>query len=186
MKRAVKKPEFVLLATGLFVGFIADPFVAGLELRTRFFDGIFSWITNLGSVIVVLVLMSSLFLWEENKKRQIPVLWVSFIASGAAGYLLKLIVQRPRLVAPAYVLSGSSFPSVHTAIAFATLPLLDKEFPHLKWFWFGFCVLVALSRVYFKYHYLSDVFAGAVLGYLVGYLVLAKLHRLTGGGKDGV
>jgi undecaprenyl-diphosphatase len=39
-------------------------------------------------------------------------------------------------------------------------------------FWLGFAILVAFSRVYFGVHYLSDVIAGAFIGYLIGYLAM--------------
>ncbi len=175
MRKILKKAEFFVLIALFAASFFTDSLVAKNTLNNPLLNGIFGWITNLGSVIAVLILMTSLFLWEGKKQKQIPVLWLSFFLSGLVSYGLKFIVRRPRLVEPAFILSGSSFPSIHAAIAFATVPLLDKEFPHIKWFWFCFAVLVALSRVYFKYHYFSDVFAGALIGYFIGFAVVRRL-----------
>jgi len=57
---------------------------------------------------------------------------------------------------------------MHAAAAFSALPVLDLEFPKLKWFWLGFALLIALSRIYMGVHYFSDVVAGAFFGYLIG------------------
>jgi undecaprenyl-diphosphatase len=90
----------------------------------------------------------------------------------------------------AYFPSGYSFPSGHTAGAFAAfsawcfrerrhyLPLL------------GFATIIGISRVYIGVHYPMDVLAGAVVGLIMGYAVaqldltvlmrkLAELHRRT-------
>jgi undecaprenyl-diphosphatase len=143
------------------------------SLKNPFLDGFMSWITYFGNVFVVLIVITSLFLWEEKKREWIPTLWSSFIASIGVGLVLKWIIARPRpMTELVYAITALnySFPSTHATAAFAALPILDKEFPKFKWFWILFAVLVAVSRVYIGVHYLSDVIAGALLGYLIGYL----------------
>jgi len=94
----------------------------------------------------------------------------------ACFYDIFVYVGRPRpTVEMLYPLLGwvdYSFPSMHAMVSFAALPILDKEFPKLRWFWAVFAVLVALSRVYFKVHYLSDIVFGAAIGYLIGLIVM--------------
>ena len=164
MKNIFKKAEFILIFLLFCLSIFIDNLFTLLMLliNNPIFDYFLAWITHVGSVFIVLLFMTTLFMWAENKRKWIPLLWLGAFLSGVFSYLIKAIVQRPRLVIPG-LLAGSSFPSAHAAIAFATVPILDKEFPKLKWFWIGFAILVGVSRVYFQYHYLSDVFAGPLL-----------------------
>ncbi|MBW2988531.1 hypothetical protein DRJ48_05560, partial [Candidatus Woesearchaeota archaeon] len=166
MRRLLRKAEFICVLAMLIGSFFIDR--AAIEwvggLRTKALDYFFAWITQLGSVLAVLIIITSLFLWEENRKGWVGVLWLSFITSATLSMLLKFIIGRPRPSLAAFPVMGSSFPSIHAAIAFSTISVLDKEFPRFKWFWVGFSFLVGFSRFYFQLHYPSDVFAGALLG----------------------
>jgi len=73
-----------------------------------------------------------------------------------------------------------SFPSGHTAAAFTLFCLLaifvkNKNYSYL---FFGFALLVALSRVYLMQHFLVDVYFGSLLG-LIFTLVLYQLLMWT-------
>lgn len=59
---------------------------------------------------------------------------------------------------------SNSFPSMHTSVAMLTALHL---YPALGPVVFGFPVLIALSCLFTKQHYLVDLPAGAVLGWLV-------------------
>jgi membrane-associated phospholipid phosphatase len=69
----------------------------------------------------------------------------------------------------------NSFPSGHTTGAFAlyfTMCFLLKR----KWTSFGLFLLASLvgfSRIYLSQHFLIDVFTGAILGIICGYLSIA-------------
>jgi undecaprenyl-diphosphatase len=64
----------------------------------------------------------------------------------------------------------SSFPSGHAMIVFSIVPFLMKNFPKQKYYFILLAVLVAFSRIYLNVHYLSDIVAGAFLGYLIGVI----------------
>ena len=75
----------------------------------------------------------------------------------------------------------ASFPSGHTSAAFATATVLARELnvarPGSRW-WvnpllFGGASFVGFSRVYQRQHWPSDVVAGAALGTITGYEVVA-------------
>lgn len=99
----------------------------------------------------------------------------SFGLAAVAVALLKELVDRarPALVDSAIhplVLtpSSASFPSGHTATAFATAAVVGVFHPRLRWPLFGLAALVGLSRIYLGVHFWLDVLAGAALGLAIG------------------
>ena len=141
-------------------------------IKSPLLDILTNWVTSFFTVFVILILITTLFLWEEKKREYIPILWLSFFTAIIISFSLKFIIAKPRpsieLFYPLIHSLNYSFPSIHTIVAFAVLPILDKEFPMFKWFWIGFVVLVAFSRIYTGAHYLSDVIFGASIGYFIG------------------
>src|SRR3989344_3278380 len=73
-------------------------------------------------------------------------------------------------------------------VTFFALPVIDREFPRIKIFWIVFALLIIFSRLYFGVHFLSDVVAGALLGYLSGFLFVRtwENHVWKGNKKMGV
>lgn len=61
-----------------------------------------------------------------------------------------------------------SFPSGHTAAAFALAGALSEEKPKQKWLYLGLAALVGWARVDSDKHYWHDVVAGAAIGYSSG------------------
>ena len=63
---------------------------------------------------------------------------------------------------------NESFPSGHTAAAFAIASVLSEEHPKQKWFFLGLAALVGWSRVESDKHHWRDVLAGAAIGFTCG------------------
>ena len=40
------------------------------------------------------------------------------------------------------------------------------------WFWIILAIVIAISRLYLGVHYMSDVIAGAVIGYAIGASII--------------
>ena len=142
-------------------------------LRIPILNYLLTWISHAGSVFVVFIFMTTLFLWEERKREWIPTLWVTFLVVVGVVYLMKFLIIKARPfealgIAALTVETLSSVISGHTAIAFSAVPLLDKEFRKLKIFWIVFAFLVGFSRVYIGVHYLSDVILAGLVGFGVG------------------
>lgn len=149
---------------------------------------VMKWFSQYASLFFILLVMTSLFLWEGNKKRWIKPLLLSFFAAITITYIIKFIVARARPEGFVQLiwftnLIDYSFPSAHAASAFAPIAVLDRKFPKLKWFWLGFAIIVSLSRLYFGVHYLSDIIAGAFIGYFSGKLFASLVSRRKNGQK---
>lgn len=154
-----------------------------VRLQNLWLNNLMLGVTYLSSSVVVLFILTSLFLWHEHKRRWVLPLWLSLAFSITVSFIIKLIIAKARpyqasqlglqtlpVFASSIAAWNSSFPSLHAAVAFSALPVLDKEFPYFKFVWLGFACLVAFSRVYFALHYLSDVLVGAALGYIIGFI----------------
>lgn len=62
----------------------------------------------------------------------------------------------------------ASFPSGHTAAAFTMAGVLSVHHPRQRSLWVGLATWVGLSRLVEREHFLSDVVAGAALGWAIG------------------
>lgn len=152
---------------------------------TDFFLGI----TQASSAIIIFFFLTSLFLWQDNKRKWILPLWVSLISSAAVSFILKFSIKRlrpyqlgitnilPVLEKASHVVWNFSFPSFQAMLPFAAVPILSKEFPRFKYVWIVLASLIALSRVYFGLHFLSDVLAGGLIGYVIGSVIVMLEKR---------
>jgi membrane-associated phospholipid phosphatase len=67
--------------------------------------------------------------------------------------------------------TSGSFPSGHTASAFAFATAVTADLPQLALPLFGLATVVGYSRVHNGVHYPGDVMAGAVLGLTIGTVI---------------
>ena len=115
-----------------------------------------------------------------KNKKIVYLLWLTFILSFILAFIIKLIVLRQRpteaFTYPLTNIINYSFPSMHSMVVFSLLPLLIKYMPKQKSFWIIFAFLVGFSRIYFGFHFFSDVVFGALTGYLLGNFLL-KMHE---------
>ncbi len=166
--------------------------------RTSFLDYVFLSVAFASNVFIIFFFLTSLFLWKEHKRRWILPLWFSCFFAIGISYLLKIFIARPRpfqkglvsvlAVAFNFIKNNFStwnfaFPSFQAMLVFAALPILSKEFKKFKYIWLVFACLVAFSRVYFGLHYLSDVLAGAIIGCLIGFVMVKIEEKYDYGGK---
>ena len=76
--------------------------------------------------------------------------------------------------------TSSSFPSGHTASAFAFATVISVELPQFSFPLYGLASAVGWSRVHTGVHFPSDVWAGALLGSAIGSAVLRVTRRRPG------
>lgn len=101
-------------------------------------------------------------------RRMAVIVW---LATFTVEVPLKFLFRRPRpFIQLAHArLVGSrprnfSFPSGHTASAFACVWLLRNRFPRWRWLHFATALIIAFNRVYLGAHFPGDTLAGAFSG----------------------
>jgi membrane protein DedA with SNARE-associated domain/membrane-associated phospholipid phosphatase len=135
------------------------------------------FLSFLGSfwVVLVAVLATSAFFLMRRQIGEVLALVIGFAATDIAFHLLKAAVDRSRPADALVDSSGSAYPSGHAALAVTYLAiavLLARAGPatrRLAIFLTGLtlAILIGLSRVYLRAHWLSDVGGGWVVGLAV-------------------
>ena len=182
---------WIILALAIVGSFYFDAEISKIFSLTRNYilNEFFLGITFVSSEVIILFFLTSLFLWQERKRKWIIPLWVTLGVGVIISFILKITVQRlrpfqegivstlPSLESAHFLSWNFSFPSFQTMLAFSAIPILSKEFPKLRYFWIIFAVLVAFSRVYFGLHFMSDVLVGGVMGYIIGKVVVYEAEE---------
>jgi undecaprenyl-diphosphatase len=113
----------------------------------------------------------------DCRRRCLPrATFAALGAVAAAGVLVTVIKElfdraRPPVAgidAVGVIPDSASFPSGHSATAFAAAVAVGLFYPRLRLPLLALAAVVALSRVYLGVHYASDVLAGSLLGVLLG------------------
>jgi undecaprenyl-diphosphatase len=132
-----------------------------------------SIVTILGGLSASVIVCGALFLFG-NQKKAINAS-SSLILISLLTLFLKILIMRPRpyMAIPTAIIvsveSGWSFPSGHSGRIFSLLPSSNNASRTLRLFGYLIASLVAFSRIYLGVHYLSDVFLGAIIGYISGF-----------------
>ena len=196
-----KVAGFALIEGGMFL--LDKPvqrYATGLMARNPGFKGLSHYITNFGAVYEGYTLAAfGIYGWAfKNQKMKTTTLLAtqSYLVAGAMEALVKFVTGRQR---PNYLKDGSltpdpvfrgprfslqygstSFPSGHTTAAFAAATVYAQEYrdrPLVPIISYSAATLIGLSRITENKHWISDVFAGAALGYVTGLQVVRNYHR---------
>lgn len=127
----------------------------------------------------------------KKKNRHYWLLWgLTFtVTLILAEGILKNIVQRPRpfivltdLVINTTRTGSFSFPSGHASFSGASFYIFTKIEKN-RYLWTAvliLSILIPLSRLILKVHFLTDILAGYLLGLLIGFIIniiLKKFHK---------
>ena len=154
------------------------------------------WVTALGSLPVVALVVASTSLWAAARRRYLDALAlvVSLMLTWPAVDIAKAAYDRPRPADPHVVTNGASYPSGHSGYAVAWVACavvlvragagIATRFAIVTAA-VVLAVVIALTRVYLRAHYLSDVAGalglGAAIFALVGAVAVVVGHLRQNG-----
>lgn len=162
------------------------------QYRTPLLDAVMLEITFLGTgtVVLMIVAISGLFLWLTKHKYSALLLFISTVGGILLNNILKAGFGRPR---PQLVEWGThvvswSFPSGHAmsaSVVYGTVAYLAARLQArhlhrvLTMLWAGVIImLIAFSRLYLGVHYPSDVIAGVLIGLAWAGFCMATLEAI--------
>jgi membrane-associated phospholipid phosphatase len=181
-----------LALTGVTSGLVAlDPYGGRYFRRTRSFDGFgraFSGYNTARGMILFPTALYAIGLVQKDRYAQETYLLAAEAVFNSE-ILTSVMKDVTRRLNPGVVPTGGdfsdtwfkkkkgswvrgigSFPSGHTIAAFSVATIYAKRYPNPRWHrWvaYGLAGVVGFSRVSLETHFVSDVFAGAALGYVI-------------------
>ena len=188
---------FILLSTACL--FITEKVSFHLFINnshSNFQDIFFKWITHLGDGVFLTIssiVLVALF-WKKYSYSILSFAGLNLLLVAGIVQTLKRIIYfdayRPMkfigsdllyLVPGVEIHAENSFPSGHTAAAFAFFAFFTLLFGVKKWIQLA-CVVTAIlvgySRIYLSQHFLEDAVAGASIGiscFIVTYLIIRMI-----------
>jgi len=160
---------FLTFILGLASLFLFDKFIIP---HNKTFDVIFSIVKeNYSYIFVIICLFLAFSFFNRKYKSKLVREIITIFIVICVGYLLKFIFARPRQLPD---MLGYSFPSNHALITSSLLPFFKSWHYYV---WLFICIFISFSRVYWQYHYFSDIFFGAFIGYSIG-LLIKKIKKL--------
>lgn len=160
------------------------------ELHTPVFDHIFKWTTQLAEIpLFIFILIVAI---RFSYGRGLALLTSCSITFLIIQFLKKIVFEsqvRPSLffqgkaelnfVQGIQIAYHHSFPSGHTAAAFALFTLLALMIENKKWsiLFFILALMVGISRVYLLQHFFRDVYAGSFIGVSVSTIFYLTFVR---------
>jgi undecaprenyl-diphosphatase len=167
---------FSLLVVVSLASFFIDEIVLAAmpSVRVPILDTFFFGITHIGIVAALFILVPFIALLIRKQSSEAIYLLTAAASSLLIGILLKMAVASQRPTQDLFTFFGPivhSFPSLHALLVFAMVPILSKNFPKMRYVVWILASLVALSRLYFGVHYVSDVVWGILLGFGIGWYI---------------
>lgn len=158
------------------------------NLRNDFLTPVFIFITKLGDAgFIFMVLVVLLLVFPKTRKTGL----VAGVSLGGTSVLVNLILKKLFCRVRPYEWGNNlelliekqsdySFPSGHTAAAFAVAVVIYRMMPKK----YGvpalvFAFVMGFSRIYVGVHYLGDVVGGALTGTAVALITVAGYRKIS-------
>lgn len=143
----------------LAVSFLVLAFKAQGLADDQRWDAVRSFIRDLSTTMLICYMMYTLF----------PAWGPKYFKAGYVDVGGWIFTDIMRYIHDNGALLGAAFPSSHVAASMVPWWYTWKLFPRHRWWMTTIFVLLCMSTVYNRYHYVVDVFAGLILGWLVMY-----------------
>ncbi|MFA4942841.1 MAG: phosphatase PAP2 family protein [Patescibacteria group bacterium] len=173
----------------MLVNFDQQVFIWITENRSILGTAIFSFFSFLGNwqFVILFLLVIVVILIVKKKFSFIVPLLLSVLGSAALTFLGKLYCQRPRPSISVFAETGYSFPSSHATVAaslwlFLAFMMAGKGSKMFYIIALFLIILIGFSRIYLGAHYVSDVLAGYLVGFL-GFMIGVILFERRAGNK---
>ena len=146
-------------------------------IQNPLLDKIMVFFTSLGDNGIIWIILMIVLLSGKKTRNKGVVLLITVITVFILTNYLKEEFHRVRPYEymnfiPKVKTSGtSSFPSAHSAVAFAVFGVYYFYNLRYKYVIGVIALIIAVSRFYLEVHYLSDVMAGIALGLTVSYIL---------------
>ena len=168
----------------LMGSFILDQFIRDFT-REYIYSGdnlLSRFLYNVGTTDTVLLGFGGSFAWsrvsediylEDTMLLSLQSLILTQLTTEVLKNTVKRVRPRNSPNDPFTRSSGSqSFISGHTSGTWAVMSVIAGRYPQKKMFAYGLATAVSVARIYEDAHWLSDVLAGAIVGYGFGRLTL--------------
>lgn len=141
---------------------------------------LFSFFSLVGGSVFVWLMVMGIIIWLEERENKAFILYLLtslFSVSFIVHYVLKWWFMRVRpyiqgnFAAPACP-SDYSFPSGHAAVAFAAAVILASFDKKRQNIYYGAAIIISYSRIFLYCHFVGDVIAGALMGWLISYIII--------------
>jgi len=156
-------------------------------LSNPLFNKFFPFITDIKNWYLTYIILWFICFFKGGRTGKVAAigsLFVILVSDQISSNLIKNFVGRIRpcnVLPDVYILVGHttsfSFPSSHAVNNFAIAVFFYKFFPKLKYILFISAFLIAFSRPYVGVHYPSDIFFGALIGSIIGYVIAIAAHK---------
>ncbi|MCS7134246.1 MAG: phosphatase PAP2 family protein [Candidatus Pacearchaeota archaeon] len=158
----------IFLVTILFIVLVLDNFLFSLTqtIRSEALDKFFSvfLLFQQEPYFEIWIVFFVFLLLFKKRKRDFLKFLISFFITAALVLLLKKVIARPR----PFSAGKGSFPSGHAALLFVTFHFMGGR---KKIFWYFFVFILVFTRVYFGFHFYSDIIASFLISELVSFFV---------------
>ncbi len=166
-------------------------------LSGSWMDYLFGWTTFLATPALFLIVFLLMLIWDDKRElRKFSAVLLVSLGGILLSLIAKILVERSRpydyfydAIARGEVVMNNifstvvsnSFPSSHSALAFAVATALVGVYGRRLWFVYPIAGWLALTRVYVGAHFPSDILAGALIGVAGSWVALRFLRSRAPG-----